>query len=448
MAGTVASLALTLCTLLSTAYCYNYSTERFRVPVDHFSFAVNDTFEIRYLVNADHWREDGGPIFFYTGNEGDITMFAENTEPKYLGYLTSQQALADYADLIKYLTANQTEYNKSPVIAFGGSYGGMLAAWFRMKYPHIVAGSIAASAPILQFTGLTPCEAFYRIVTSDFEAASSECSNSIRKSWKAINNVTSSDGGRAWLSSAWQLCKPLQKQGDVSALKDWLIDIYTNMAMLNYPYPTNFLAPLPAKPIKVACQFLPDSKQEEKPLLQSLFKAISVYTNYTGKTKCLDIGEDATSDLGERGWDFQACTEMVMPMCSDGRHDMFEKKAWDFTQYSDTCYKKWKVRPQPDLAVKIYGGKDISTTSNIIFSNGLLDPWSSGGVLRSMSTSVRAVIIPEGAHHLDLRASNPADPTSVIEARRAYQYFISTWIKQYRKQQTKKKRLLSRNTTE
>jgi hypothetical protein len=48
--------------------------------VDHFSFANNATFRLRYLVNATHWRKhEGRPIFFYTGNEGDIEMFAQNT---------------------------------------------------------------------------------------------------------------------------------------------------------------------------------------------------------------------------------------------------------------------------------------------------------------------------------------------------------------------------------
>jgi hypothetical protein len=36
---------------------------------------------------------------------------------------------------------------------FGGSYGGMLATWMRLKYPHVLDGSIAASAPIWNFMG-------------------------------------------------------------------------------------------------------------------------------------------------------------------------------------------------------------------------------------------------------------------------------------------------------
>lgn len=61
--------------------------------------------------------------------------------PAHSGYLTSEQALADYADLL----TNKVNTNGRPVIAFGGSYGGMLAAWLRMKYPHAVAGAVAGN---------------------------------------------------------------------------------------------------------------------------------------------------------------------------------------------------------------------------------------------------------------------------------------------------------------
>lgn len=47
--------------------------------MDHFGFAIEDTFKLRYLVN-DTWRKaENAPIFFYTGNEGRIEIFAENT---------------------------------------------------------------------------------------------------------------------------------------------------------------------------------------------------------------------------------------------------------------------------------------------------------------------------------------------------------------------------------
>lgn len=105
------------------------------------------------------------------------------TAPEYSGYLTSEQALADYAQLL----VDRINLNQRPVIAFGGSYGGMLAAWFRMKYPHLVTGAIAASAPILQF--VTDCNRFNTIVSSVFTVDQGNCSKNIRQTWNVIKYV-------------------------------------------------------------------------------------------------------------------------------------------------------------------------------------------------------------------------------------------------------------------
>ena len=53
--------------------------------------------------------------------------------------------------------------------------------------------------------------------------------------------------------------------------------------------------------------------------------------------------------------------------------------------------------PDPGLATRLYGGRDLDSATNIVFTNGLLDPWSSGGVLKSGEAKggVVAIIIPE-----------------------------------------------------
>lgn len=45
----------------------------------------------------------------------------------------------------------------------------VLAAWMRLKYPHIAIGALASSAPILQFEDIVPPETFYDIVSNSFK---------------------------------------------------------------------------------------------------------------------------------------------------------------------------------------------------------------------------------------------------------------------------------------
>lgn len=64
-----------------------------------------------------------------------------------LRYLSSRQALADLAHFRRVM-AEARGLTNAKWVAFGGSYPGSLAAWFRLKYPHLVHAAVATSAPV------------------------------------------------------------------------------------------------------------------------------------------------------------------------------------------------------------------------------------------------------------------------------------------------------------
>lgn len=53
------------------------------------------------------------------------------------------------------------------------------------------------------------------------------------------------------MSENWKLCQPLTNSTHVEELQAFLEDVYGTIAMVNYPYETNFIVPLPPNPVKV-----------------------------------------------------------------------------------------------------------------------------------------------------------------------------------------------------
>ena len=57
-----------------------YETRWFDARLDNFNAHTQPaTFRMRYLINTTKFDPSTGVIFFYTGNEGDIELFAANT---------------------------------------------------------------------------------------------------------------------------------------------------------------------------------------------------------------------------------------------------------------------------------------------------------------------------------------------------------------------------------
>lgn len=539
----------------------------FNQTLDHFSTGATPhhgmTYMQRYCIYDKYWdttSDPKGPILFYTGNESPVEEYVNNTglmwtlapklgalllfaEHRYEGksvppmvgvpncesYCTSAQALADFATLIQGLKDKLGAVG-SPVIAFGGSYGGMLTAWFRMKYPNIVAGGIAASAPIWG-TPMVQTHTFPKLGGSSIAisrgvskegGATDQCRNNIHASWPLIHDIGKTSEGRALLSTAFNLCRPLKNVEDVSRLISYGHGPWFEMAEGDYPFPSTYITfavgpglyPLPAWPMRVACQNISKdfgvkvtgsvenvkftvtigdvtvtvdwdktegngyTSQQVKnsgvlEMISGLRDGVGVWYNVTGKLTCYmpngwetdqtgqhtdqeptkNIADDNICTRSSGGsWGKICCNEnlnLINTEVSGTGKDMFwppSVKSPDYTipdligpygEVSRGCGQYDGLYGFPAEGDNwsrwldaYYGGINIAGASNIIFSNGLLDPWWSGGVLKNISDSLIALELPLGAHHLDLFFPTANDPPDAIEARLIEETHIRKWIKE------------------
>eukprot|EP00043_Microstomoeca_roanoka_P020441 m.249570 g.249570 ORF g.249570 m.249570 type:complete len:554 (+) comp17167_c0_seq1:4290-5951(+) len=474
----------------------NCTEKFFTQTIDHFNWGkpldVSFTFQQRYFI-CDQYVDVNNPktpIFFYFGNEDDVTLYVNNTglmwenaptykallvfaEHRYYGksqpfppntpgcmnWLTTEQAMADDAILIRELKQS-LNLTSSPVVGFGGSYGGMLATYFKRKYPDVVDGVIAGSAPIWSFTGLNPPYDYYgfnNVVADDATSkggSSDNCKANYKYAQPRIMQLAASEQGRQLLTQQFALCEPIKNADDAYNLIYWTQNAWSYMAMGDYPYPSGYIihgyGKLPAYPVRVACDYLSDPNlvKDDVKLFSAMRQAMGVYYNYTHTESCFTLypASSGPARLGHHtqhmlrrpnvgasqctgDWGYQYCTEMVMPNSQGKDADMFWPAIeFNLSAMAAQCEVQWGVTPRALWAPLNLINKDFADVSNIVFSNGGLDPWSAGGVLTNISDSVFALFIPNGAHHLDLMFSDPADPDDVKVARSFELEQISRWI--------------------
>eukprot|EP01052_Picozoa_sp_SAG31_P015141 SAG31_NODE_965_length_10696_cov_10.487213_2_plen_230_part_00 len=82
-----------------------------------------------------------------------------------IGLLSIEQGLADYATLVSHIRDDYDSWN-APVITFGGSLSGTMAALMRLRYPQLVDMAYSSSAPLYGYPGLTDPFAWHRYAHS------------------------------------------------------------------------------------------------------------------------------------------------------------------------------------------------------------------------------------------------------------------------------------------
>ena len=464
----------------------------FEQRIDHLTSNVppggNLSFSQRYFVYDKYWSS-GNPIFFYCGNEADVELYVNATglmweraeefgamlvwaEHRYYGesqpfgsldessknrdYLSVEQAMFDYATLVRTLK-DELGSPDSAVIAFGGSYGGMLASWIRIKYPNVIDGAIAASAPIWSFEDENPgcnpnffADGVTYDVTQAGGVATQWCEANFREGFaqERLVYAGSTADGRAALADAFQLCEPLEDDSSAGwTVTYWVNEALSYMAMGNYPYPSSYIlngdGELPAFPVITACDsFLgedltstcgSDPQDLCPPLYEGLAKFAGVYYNNSGSLTCnnLTASVNPESEIVNDLWNYQYCTEIFQLFGQDGVDDIFWPAPWNATEAIDECnLDNNGLLPRVDWAAINFGDHDEwrRSTSNIVWSNGEYDPWAGGGVNYNVSETLVAIMIPRAAHHLDLMFSDPGDTDAVKEARDFEMQHVKRWI--------------------
>ncbi|XP_026500280.2 putative serine protease K12H4.7 [Vanessa tameamea] len=442
----------------------------FKQKLDHFSATDTRIWKQRYFVNESFYDfNNPGPVFLMIGGEGpaDARWMVKGAwieyakifkamciqlEHRYYGeshptkdistknlqYLSSQQALADLAYFINKMN-DKYKFNKQVKwVAFGGSYPGSLAAWLRLKYPHLVHASISSSGPLLAKVNFME---YYQVVVNALreKTGGDECVTQLKLAHQQIKSMMKTDPET--VEKEFRVCKPFSK-----ASKDDIKNFYNSIAddfadLVQYNEDNRISADMRYKnlTINTVCQMI--TEPSGKPAYRKLAAFNSIILEKSNQT-CLDYSYDnmieelrnvTWGSEGARQWMYQTCTEFGFYQTSSGEVEVFGDffpLSFFIQQCQDVFGPKFDagfVSEVADSTNNCYGGLTIGV-KRVAYIHGSVDPWHALGMTTTEEEDAPAIFIKGTAHCANMYPPSASDSAQLLEARTEIRQYLELWL--------------------
>ncbi|EGC35830.1 hypothetical protein DICPUDRAFT_151801 [Dictyostelium purpureum] len=419
---------------------FSNQTFWFDQKIDHYDFFNNNTYKQQYIV-VDDYFDGSGPIFIYLAGEAPMGFFGfqevqvvewakqfgalfiviehrfygksyptQDLSTNNLKYLTSQQALADAANFLSTYKA-ENDLVENPTVVFGCSYSGALSSWFRLKYPQLAIASIAPSGPVLaqlNFTG------YYAQFSN---SAAPNCVQAAQTATNQIMQLTKSSAGIKQLEKTFNSCHSLENPRDLYYFLYTLTEALGSADQMNNP---------PTWILNSTCgTFLQNDN-----LLTNWAQIVNA-----GQTGCNDYRLSTfieqmreikiSQQDGSRSWVYQTCVEFGYFSTTYEGTSVFPPtlNVEEQVKWCEEIFDVPGMTPNIDWTNAYYGGQNTQAT-NVMFTNGLLDPWHLLSVNSDNEAGTVRAATYEAGHCASLIQETSEDPISLVNAREEVVSFL------------------------
>ncbi|XP_044147738.1 putative serine protease K12H4.7 [Bufo gargarizans] len=441
----------------------------FTQRLDHFNGADPREWEQRYFLN-DSFSHSDGPVFLMIGGEGAANpgwmtqgtwiTYAEKMgaiclllEHRFYGkshptkdmslenlrYLSSQQALADLAHFQTVMT-DKLALGDRKWIVFGGSYPGNLAAWYRLKYPHLAHAAVASSAPVNAVLNFSE---YLEVVQASLSRNHSDCPRMVKLASDTLLQLLDYKENYVKITKDFYLCEFLiiRTKMDQAFLLDTIAEYISDIVQYNNDNREFEGVKGGNITIQVVCDIMSNESfgspyDRLVEVIQRIMKAREekcIEANYQQFVNDMnDIHWEGSPSSGGRQWMYQTCTEFGYFQSSDSVSQPFSgfPLSYHVQQCADIYGEAFTLSVITDAVQQTnenYGALNVQS-SRIIFPNGLIDPWHALGINTNLSSDLIAFPMQDAAHCADMYPARPEEPTVLPAVRKEIFEQLIEWL--------------------